>query len=208
MVTAFQLKERNVPEKEEALLTHLLANENPEIRREAAEDFLALASKSEALSEKTIDFLLDTWQQEPCASIQEPLLSTIRRITLKEKEVSTIIKKVETISDKVLEIAKNSNAEPTLRQSVWELLILLEAPKITETAFELLRREEEQNFVLELVHREIKRYAMENHFDARKRLYDILEKAERGTQAYKRALALLQEIRAPRPIDKLMHTSQ
>ncbi|MFH0896453.1 MAG: hypothetical protein V1850_00185 [Candidatus Bathyarchaeota archaeon] len=199
-VTAFQMIEKKAPYEEVEMLIQLLSEANPiEIKREASKDFMALASKYEIISDKAIDFLLDKWHQKLYCDVQKNLLSTILRITLKakEKKYSEVIEKVKTAADKALEIAKNSSAEPELRQTAWELLIYLEEPKITDTAFELLTRQDEDETLMSYIREEVKRYADENRFDARKRLYDILLKSNRETQTYQRTLLLLQAIRYP-----------
>lgn len=200
LVKAFQLIEKKAPYVEVELLIQLLSEANPvEIRRAAAKDLMALASVYEIIPDEAIDFLLDKWHQQPYFDVQEILLSTIWSITLnaKEKGLSEVVEKVKTAADEVLEIAKNFRAEPGLRQAAWGLLILLEEPRITDVAFDLLTRQEEQEDVMSYVREEVKRYADENRLDARRRLYDILLGSKRETIAYQRILFLLQAIRSP-----------
>ena len=157
------------------------------------------------IPDEAIDFLLDKWHQQPYSDVQEILLSTIWIITLnaKEKGLFEVVEKVKTAADEVLEIAKNFSAEPGLRQAAWGLLILLEEPRITDTAFELLTRQDEKEGVMIYVREEVKRYADENRLDARRRLYGILLRSERETEAYKRILYILQAIRSPSVSEEL-----
>ncbi|MFH0748937.1 MAG: hypothetical protein V1915_03335 [Candidatus Bathyarchaeota archaeon] len=199
-VSAFQLIERIAPYEEVEILVNLLSEANPtEIRKEAAKDFMALASKYEKIPDKAIDFLLCKWHQPSYAMIQDRLLTTLWRITVaaKAKGFHEVIEKVKSTTDKVLKIAKNFNAAPGLREAAWELLILLENPRIVDTAFELLTHKNEQEVVMSYVREEVKLYAGKNPLDAKKRLYDILRGSKEGTPTHQRILSLLQAIRYP-----------
>ena len=115
----------------------------------------------------------------------------------KKKGLNEVVDTIRQTTDKVFEIAKDFQAPPSLRQEAWELLIHLEEPGMTDVAFELVTRDDEQEGVLNYVREEIKRYADENRYDARRRLYDILSTLKKGTTAYQRILYLLQAIRYP-----------
>lgn len=208
MVKAFQLITKDAPYEEVELLIRLLSNENVDIRIEAAKDWLALASKYEGISEKGLDFLLDKWQKDTSTDVQTALLSTVFRFTLKASEngLTEVVDKAKTSAAKALEIAKNIDAKPELREAAWNFLILLDDPNLTEMAFELVLRPEEQEIVMNYVHREIIQHAEKDRFDARKRLYAILERTESLSPVYQMALAFLQEIRSPSPLDKWIHT--
>lgn len=199
-VSTFQLIEKKAPCEEVKMLIQLLSGTNPlEVRKAAAEDFEALAPKYDIIPEEGVDFLVDNWYQPRYAEVQRYLLSALLRIakTAKAKSFYEVVDKMKRTVDKVLEVAKDSRALPGLRQDAWGLLILLEEPRITDMAFELLTREEEQEGVISFVRQEVKRYAEENPLDAKKRLYNILLRLKEGTPAHQRILYLLQEIRYP-----------
>jgi len=204
LLAAFQLLKKKASDEEVRLLLQLLSVEKPpKVMKEAAKDLMALASKYEIIPDEAVNFLVNNWYQPQYASVQGYLLTALERVVASCKAKGSRLQYVVDVVkqhtvDKILEVAKNFSASPGLRQTAWGLLILLEEPRTTEVALELLTREEEQEVVLDFVKDQILRYADENPINAKRRLYNILLKSKEGTPTYRRILSLLQLIREHR----------
>lgn len=200
-VIAFKLVEKKAPDEEVKMYTKFLKHINqPEVRKEAAKDLMALALNYETVSMECIDFLIKRLNLKSYVAVQEYLYATLVEITKKAKAkgFNEVIDRVNGAADKVLEIAKDIHVPPELRRIAWELLILIEDPRITEASFELLTRENGYEEVIDFVKEEIKRYYNEDPLDAKKKLYNLLLKLKKGTHAYQRIIYLLQAIRYPK----------
>ena len=204
LVSAFQLKKKKASLEEAEMLIKLMDDTKPiQVRREAAKDLQALASRYKRFPDKMIDFILDNWHKSGYSLIKKYLLSTLLRITLsaKAEEYQMVVEKIKHATDSLLEVVKDENMPAELREDAWRLLELLEEPKISAVAFELLTRENEPEGLMSFVKEEVKRYAEEYPLEVKRRLYDILVESGKETSKYRRIIYLLKAIRHSQRLD-------